>query len=299
MNSETASSSSPLPCGKICSYEFDSTEEGKYYPLLHKSVNCQNIFHRMAHSPYPIVTPPPRRPPPTLFKNFTINGQCPISYYSYYDQRSSVKNAMRTLYEAVIFQKLLELENISNINTYNDRNVVKPLLLKYKYLIQGKRVAVIGTERPWAEAMLINIGAGEVVTIEYRQLTIEHERVTIITPYDMAERFMSGQAVAFDTVFTYSSIEHSGLGRYGDPLTPFGDLEASAQVWCMVKPGGHFILAVPVSDNRAKCSIVWNAHRVYGDARLKHLTANWRVLDVIRTHDVGRNCILVLQKTIA
>ena len=87
--------------------------------------------------------------------------------------------------------------------------------------------------------MLVNFGASSVTTIEYANLSIEHQRVTTITPYRVAEHFISGQAVPFDTVFTYSSLEHSGLGRYGDPMSPFGDLEASAQVWCMVKPGGH------------------------------------------------------------
>ena len=36
---------------------------------------------------------------------------------------------------------------------------------------------------------------------------------------------------AFDAVVTFSSIEHSGLGRYGDSLNPWGDLIASAQAW--------------------------------------------------------------------
>ena len=107
---------------------------------------------------------------------------------------------------------------------------------------------------------------------------------------------MSGQAVPFDTVFTYSSLEHSGLGRYGDPLSPFGDLEASAQVWCMVKPGGHFILAVPVSKDRHQCSVYWNAHRIYGSVRLQHLTANWRVLEEFKARDSWKHRIFVLEK---
>ena len=35
----------------------------------------------------------------------------------------------------------------------------------------------------------------------------------------------------FDAVVSFSSIEHSGLGRYGDALNPWGDLIASAQAW--------------------------------------------------------------------
>jgi len=120
--------------------------------------------------------------------------------------------------------------------------------------------------------------------------------VTTITPHRLAEQFISGRGAPFDTVFTYSSLEHSGLGRYGDPITPFGDLEATAQVWCMVKPGGHFILAVPVSADRNKCSVMWNGCYVYGAVRLQHLTANWRVLDEFVALDNWKHRIYVLQK---
>ena len=293
--SETNTLSS-LPCGKICSYEWDTKEDGKYYPLLRKSVNCANIFYRIAHSPYPVIRPPPRRPPSELISDYTINDQCPISHFEYYDNSSPAKK-LRTRFSANMFQTLLRLDNVTNINHYKDKNVLKPALIKYKHIIQGKRVAVVGTLDPWAEAMLVNLGASRVITIEYTELVIEHKRVETITPYRVAEQFINRHAVPFDAVFSYSSIEHSGLGRYGDPLTPFGDFEAMAQVWCMVKPGGHFVLAVMgFSDDRNKCSVVWNAHRIYGVVRLQHLTANWRVLEELEARDYRQHRIFLLEK---
>ena len=251
----------------------------------------------MAHSPYPVVLPPPRRPPPNLTREFTIDGKCPITRFGYLDESSGRKRKFsQTHFDAKSFDKFLQGDNVRNINIYGDKNVLKPALIKYKHHINGKRVAVIGTQKPWAEAMLLNLGADSVTTLEYANLTIDHQRVTTITPYRVAEHFMSGQAIPFDTVFTYSSIEHSGLGRYGDPLSPFGDLEASAQVWCMVKRGGHFILAVPVSNDRQQCSVLWNLHRVYGAVRLQHLTANWRVLEEFDAHDSWKHRIYVLEK---
>jgi len=251
----------------------------------------------MAHSPYPVVIPPPRRPPPNLTQEFTVDGKCPITRFWYFDESSRRKRRFsQTHFNAKSFYKFLKDDSVRNINIYGDKNVLKPALIKYKHYIDGKRVAVIGTQKPWAEAMLLNLGADIVTTIEYVNLMIDHQNITTITPYRVAEQFMSGQAVPFDTVFTYSSIEHSGLGRYGDPLSPFGDLEASAQVWCMVKPGGHFILAVPVSDDRHKCWVSWNSHRIYGSARLQHLTANWRVLEELEARDISKHRIYVLEK---
>ena len=268
------------PCGKICSYEWDAKEEGKYYPLLYKIISCPNTLLRMAHSPYAVVLPPPRSPPPDLLTKFTIDGQCPVVYVHnmYIDESPTGNRSTRMHYTAKNFRKYLERDRRTNINTYKDNNVLKPALRKYAHMIRDKHVAVIGTLFPWAEAMLLNLGARLVTTVEYREVIIDDERVQTTTPYRLAEQFINEQSVVpFDTVFTYSSLEHSGLGRYGDPLSPFGDLEATAQIWCMVKKGGHFILGVPVSEDRENCSIIWNAHRVYGSARLQHLTANWCV----------------------
>jgi len=254
-----------------------------------------NTLYRMAHSPYPVVVPPPRTPPANLVNDFTMNGQCPLLYL-YFDQSNSATKKKPVIFTVKAFSALLAQERVRNINSYRDKNVLKPILHTYVNVIKGKHVAVIGTQKPWAEAMLINLGARHVTTIEYTELVIDHDRVTNITPYELAKQFLSGQADPFDTVFTYSSLEHSGLGRYGDPLSPFGDLEATAQVWCMVKPGGHFILAVPQHENRTSCAVKWNAHRVYGIARLQHLTANWRVLNFYHAQDTGYHGIYIMQK---
>ena len=249
----------------------------------------------MAHSPYPVVRPPPRRPPANLINDYTVNGQCPV-VYRYFDSSTSAKKKTPIHFTAKAFGTLLAQDRIRNINSYRDKNVLKPVLRTLVHVIEGMHVAVIGTQIPWAEAMLLNLGARHVTTVEYTELHIDDDRVTNLKPYELANRFLSGQADPFDTVFTYSSIEHSGLGRYGDPLSPFGDLEATAQVWCMVKSGGHFIIAVPVHENLARCSIVWNANRTYGTARLQHLTANWRVLNSYNAQDHGGHGIYILQK---
>lgn len=283
-------------CGKICSYDWDDRAKGKYYPLLHKTANCSVIFSRMAHSGYHVVLPPPRQPPAELLEDFTLHGQCPVSAFRYYDESSSKRKPAPTYFNAKMFRKLLILDNVTNVNHYKDKDVLKPALKKYIHLIEKKRVAVLGTLTPWAEAIIVNLGASSVTTIEYSKLVIEHSRVTTATPYRLAQQFMNAQIDLFDTVFSYSSLEHSGLGRYGDPITPFGDLEASAQVWCMVKPSGHFILAVPVSVDRVNCSVVWNAHRIYGAVRLQHLTANWCVLEKFEALDFHNHHIFFLEK---
>jgi SAM-dependent methyltransferase len=57
-------------------------------------------------------------------------------------------------------------------------------------------------------------------------------------------------------------IEHIGLGRYGDPIDPDGDLRAIFELVRVLAPGGSLLVAVPVGQER----ICFNAHRIY-DAR--------------------------------
>jgi len=54
-------------------------------------------------------------------------------------------------------------------------------------------------------------------------------------------------------------VEHVGLGRYGDPLDPDGDLKSAAELKRVLGDGGSLIFVVPVGKPR----IHFNAHRVY------------------------------------
>ena len=72
--------------------------------------------------------------------------------------------------------------------------------------------------------------ASRVTTLEYNDLTINHSQIQVYTPYDYADLYLQEPVQQFDFAVTFSSLEHSGLGRYSDPLNPYGDLEAMAQV---------------------------------------------------------------------
>ena len=72
-------------------------------------------------------------------------------------------------------------------------------------------------------------------------------------------------------------LQHEGLGRYEDPLDPFGDVRAMAELWSITKPGGLLFLSVPVAND----CLVFNVHRVYGRRRLPLLLAGWKVIDAI------------------
>ena len=132
------------------------------------------------------------------------------------------------------------------------------------------RYLVIGSENPWVEACVLQAGARHVTTLEYGNINSTHPQVSTMTPEAMRERF--GELMNhFDIVVSFSSLEHSGLGRYGDALNPWGDKQAVARAWCLTKPGGRLLIAVmPGGDG-----LTFNLHRTYGPLQLSHLLANW------------------------
>jgi hypothetical protein len=60
------------------------------------------------------------------------------------------------------------------------------------------------------------------------------------------------------------TIEHFGLGRYGDPIDPFGHGKGIARLKAMVAPGGMLYLSTPIGTQR----IEFNAHRIFAAATL-------------------------------
>jgi len=72
----------------------------------------------------------------------------------------------------------------------------------------------------------------------------------------LALPFADGSVKSLSCMHT---IEHVGLGRYGDPIDPDGDLKAIDELKRVLALGGDLLFVVPLG--RAK--IRFNAHRVY------------------------------------
>ncbi len=69
--------------------------------------------------------------------------------------------------------------------------------------------------------------------------------------------FADGSIVSLSCMHT---VEHIGLGRYGDPLDPDGDVKAMRELARVLARGGDLLLVVPVGRPR----LLFNAHRIYG-----------------------------------
>lgn len=79
------------------------------------------------------------------------------------------------------------------------------------------------------------------------------------------------------------TIEHIGLGRYGDPLDPQGDLKAINELKRIVQPGGDLLFVTPVGTSR----IEYNAHRVYNFEQVMQMFAPFTLHEFSLIPDAG------------
>ena len=158
----------------------------------------------------------------------------------------------------------------------------------YRQYISGKSILVVGSETPWLEAILLFFGAESITTIDYRERATppsqRHPRVESLHTDKFIKEAKNGRK--WSAAATYSSIEHAGLGRYGDELNPWGHSQTMAIVHCVtlsdaVLFAGNSMVGttwkfgeIPTGDK-----IWWNAGRDMGQEFWSHALMNWKLID--------------------
>ncbi|CAD7964368.1 unnamed protein product [Amoebophrya sp. A120] len=166
------------------------------------------------------------------------------------------------------------------------------------------KIAVLGSEQPWMEILLLyRFPTAIVTTVDYRKPPVEghpdeldgvfdEKKSTSIQPRYPHKRWRflffhelltSDVSFDFDMWFSYSSIEHAGLGRYGDALNPFADVQTMALIHCHTKKFGKFFLGPACIDScgwleeTTSDTVYFNAGRDYGRSGWARLLMSWAV----------------------
>jgi hypothetical protein len=290
-------------CGDVCNTNLvpkHQTQPGKFFPEIQKRVNCCGLWSNEAiDASRPAGDPPPI--PDELRKYFNYSGRVAIEPLKIYNENYLGKNASMPVWEKDFVNIKIKKCRLGRLRGNYGINITKFLFSalsnlstitegvhtrgKHRNAGIGGRVLVIGSETPWVESCVLAAGASSVVTLEYGTIESRHPNISSMTPNEARALYLRGELEPFDAVVTFSSVEHSGLGRYGDAMNPWGDLQTIARAWCLTKPGGHLVLGVP--DDMARDSIQFNAHRMYGPVMYMHLTANWE--QVSRSENLAQN----------
>lgn len=211
-----------------------------------------------------------------------MNGTIPVHSY-YFDQAYLGNEAATPIWTAGIIEDLRRRVRARDaVFTYDNRPLYD--FFETRKLIAGGRGLVIGSENPWLEAMLLEFGARHITTLEFGKINSSHPQVETRTPHEFTKEVLGGMFEPFDFAFTYSSLEHDGLGRYGDVLNPDGDLHTMARLTKIVKPGGFVFLGIPCCRDE----LFWNAHRVYGKIRLRAMFGGYNVIGVHPSDAISR-----------
>jgi len=133
------------------------------------------------------------------------------------------------------------------------------------------RIHDIGSHRAW----VLGLGAAYPVTsLDVREPPIRLDNEIFDVGRAEALPWADGSV---EFLSSLHSIEHFGLGAYGDDFDAFGDHKAAKEISRVVKPGGTLVLTTTVTGGPSYA--VFDAHRVYSLTELRSMFSDFEILD--------------------
>jgi len=111
-----------------------------------------------------------------------------------------------------------------------------------------------------------------VTMVDIRPLSLPLDTLTFREGSILALPYADGE---LESVSSLCVVEHIGLGRYGDPLDPYGTEKAIAELKRVIAPGGSLYLSIPVGETTIAA---FNAGRIMG---LEQLMVQFEPFQVI------------------
>ena len=242
----------------------------------HQATNTDTTRHRHPRARH--------RPPAALLSNFTLNGAMALEDL-FMDDRgaagcwsvggrvdcSSMSEGKTTWTSSWVTNwtnlvRSVDVGEDIGQGFQTGTQSLRKALLSREDEIRRKHAVIVGSEKPWFEAVALASGVDRVTTINFEPIATDHPQLETLTVAEARER-----RDTYDLAISICSVIHDGLGRFGDPLDPAGDLRAMRELFDLLKPGGLLFLAVPIGHD----TLVWNAHRIYGRVRLPLLFSGW------------------------
>jgi hypothetical protein len=139
------------------------------------------------------------------------------------------------------------------------------------------RLLVGGSISPWVEAVALHANVGQVTTVDFQAPYCDncHPRLRTM---GMETLMLRSTPAGYSIIVSYSSIEHDGLGRYGDPMDPYGDQHAMNEFWNLLQDDGILLLGVPLWPDDQLAHLL---ARLYGPIRLPWLINGWEYLGCV------------------
>jgi 2-polyprenyl-3-methyl-5-hydroxy-6-metoxy-1,4-benzoquinol methylase len=154
----------------------------------------------------------------------------------------------------------------------NERIIEKNfILLSLARLYESSQIQILDVGS--AESLLAYELASlnyNVTAIDIRPISLSHPNLKFIKS-DICHPVLP--TASFDCVIALSTLEHIGLGWYGDEVGAGLDRQAVEKIYSLIKPEGSFILTVPYG-RRALTPV----HRIYDRESLQNLVQDFRIV---------------------
>lgn len=137
--------------------------------------------------------------------------------------------------------------------------------------IAPKQINDIASHRDW----LIGVGAGiKLHTLDVRDADVRllSEQVWLGRAEELP---WGGESV--ECLTSLCSIEHFGLGAYGDPFDTHGDYKAVSEMIRVLRPGGSLVLTTTV--NLTHSFATFNIHRIYELEALRSMFTGLEIVE--------------------
>ena len=177
-------------------------------------LECISLFKNL-YSNKQIFDPPLEKLSSKLVEQFEQNGHMPIKSYEY-------KNSIRKSdlnQDIIITNEELNEYRLANIDDSNNRmnhdlNVVKEQINNYKDKIENNQVMIIGSDTPWLEILAKDLGASNVITLEYYRKIYQDKTFKWWHMRDYLNYSITHTLTHYvDFAVSFSTIQHAGLGR--------------------------------------------------------------------------------------
>jgi len=203
-----------------------------------------------------------RKIPNDLLKRYTMNGKIEVRNVYFNQILSEVRR-----YTIDDIEKMINSARNNQTSYYGQTDSCLYEAMK-SFELKDTTLAVIGSQTPWYESIALSRGVKKCLTVEYQEIYFEHPAIEVRTPNELKD-------IDVDFGISISSLEHSGLGRYGDPLDPDGDIAGMQNLKSVLNKDGILFLSVPIGKDK----LVWNAHRIYGNTRFPKLIEGWELVN--------------------